>query len=105
LRPWAGHANAAFIGAWSLTVQSAWSEELGRSFFPVLDDIMAQAHASTAGSCLLAQDLRHAWDENKLAVATLRAAGARPDTITACSGWLAMTGGDVRRLREMPDKT
>jgi hypothetical protein len=37
-------------------------------------------------------------------VATLRAAGAKPDTITACSGWLAMTGGDVRRLREMPDK-
>ena len=105
LRPWAGHANAAFIGAWSLTVQSAWSEELGRSFFPVLDDIMAQAHAPpTVGSCLLADDLRHAWDENKLAVATLREAGAKPDTITACSGWLAMTGGDVRRLREMPDK-
>ena len=85
-------------------MQFAWSEELGQSFFPVLDDIMAQAHAPTAGSCLLAQDLRHAWNENKLAVATLRAAGAKPDTITACSGWLAMTGGDVRRLREMPDK-
>jgi hypothetical protein len=54
MRPWAGHANAAFIGAWSLIVQSAWSEELGRSFFLVLDDIMAQAHAPTEGSCLKA---------------------------------------------------
>jgi hypothetical protein len=86
LRPWAGHANAAFIGAWSLTVQSTSSEKLGRSFFPVLDDIMGQAHAPTEGSCLLAHDLRYAWEENKLAVATLRAAGAKPDTIMACSG-------------------
>ena len=43
LRPLAQHADAAFVGQWSLSVQSGWNTSTGRSFYPILTQVLEEA--------------------------------------------------------------
>ena len=114
LRPWAQHGDAAFVGQWALSLQSAWSLDLGRSHFPVLHDVTNEAHAAHADTTgaptvidnatitPLGYDLACAWERSKNLVADLSTTA--PDAATAVGGWLLTTDGDVRNIIKMPEK-
>ena len=68
IRPWAQHANAAFVGQWALSLQSSWNDRAKRSFFPLVQRIVLQAQEiqthgvrNVQGATQLAEDLSTAW--------------------------------------------
>jgi hypothetical protein len=104
MRAWSRHAHAAYVGQWSLTVQSAQSG-VG-SHYPVLSVIQAQAHEwrnglEVSGSVLpIAQDLAMAWAAS---VNTTRiAAPLYPDG--ALDVWIGESADNVRNLSRMPEQ-
>ena len=108
IRPWAAHGDAAFIGQWALSTQTAWSGELGRSYFPVLTDVIERAALpapANAGEDRLADDLRGAWARSLATLDLLpRTSTAEQSRLVEVSGWAEATDRDIRRLIDMPDK-
>ena len=101
LRPWAQHADAAFVGQWALSVQSAWNKAEGRSFYPILTQVLTEAAKDDAAPVLrISRDLRSAW-KNSLGTANALAAGLVKHN---CTGWITLTEGDVTKLSLMPEK-
>ena len=116
IRPWAQHANAAFVGQWALSLQSSWNDRANRSFFPLVQRIVLQAQEiqthgvrNVQGATQLAEDLSTAW------TAVLET-GSRAVEIESvqhhCSAeaalklgeWLTTTERRVENLRSMPAK-
>jgi hypothetical protein len=107
LRPWQQHSDAAFLGQWALTLQSADDVQNERCFYPVLQDVLSQAVAENdAYTCNLAQDLHAAWGRQVASAAALVAATAGDDTNAneADVGWLVATDGNLANLALMPAK-
>jgi hypothetical protein len=100
MRRWADFGDAAFVGQFTLTVQSAIAPS-GITYFPVLEDVLTQAHDLPADAMPIARDLQGAWERS---VATLRQISAKtPGVADKCSGWLEKTDGDIRSLAQMPE--
>jgi hypothetical protein len=101
MRRWADFGDAAFVGQFALTVQSAIAPS-GITYFPVLEDVLTQAHDLPADAMPIARDLQGAWERS---VATLRqVSAATPGVADKCAGWLEKTEGDIRNLARMPEQ-
>ena len=101
MRRWADFGDAAFVGQFALTVQSAIAPS-GISYFPVLEDVLTQAYDLPADAMPIARDLHDAWERS---VATLRQVSpTTPGVADKCSGWLEKTDGDIRNLARMPEQ-
>jgi hypothetical protein len=102
LRPWAQHADAAFVGQWALSVQSARDEVNKRSFYPILTQVLTEAALDDDFVPVLriSRDLRSAWAN---CLGTVQALPDGPMK-EACAGWITLTEGDVTKLSLMPEK-
>jgi hypothetical protein len=63
MRRWADFGDAAFVGQFTLTVQSAIAPS-GITYFPVLEDVLTQAHDLPADAMPIARDLQGAWERD-----------------------------------------
>ena len=112
LRAWAEHANAAYVGQWSLSVQSAVvpPERGGGSHYPVLEYVLSNASRRLAGdadaddSMPVIADLAHAWQH---CCETTRSAVrlglvSRNQRVENLNTWLVCSEGDVANLARMP---
>jgi hypothetical protein len=100
MRRWADFGDVAFVGQFALTVQSAIAPS-GITYFPVLEDVLTQAHNLPVDAMPIARDLQGAWERS---VVTLRhVSAATPGVADKRSGWLEKTEGDIRNLARMPE--
>jgi len=111
MRSWGQFADAAFVGQWALTVQSARvsANHVG-SHYPILDRVVADAAAHDANpagvvcAMPIVVDLALAW-KNSVA-ATRRAVALRLPShnkkVVSLGLWLTDTGADLANLLKMP---
>ena len=108
LRLWAQHCDAAFLGQWALSLQSAHDKLNDRCFYPVLRTTLSAAvdaggHVGRelplpedAGGTPLARDLARAWIRHTAKAVDL--VGAYPTQAT----WFAALEGELGNLQAMP---
>ena len=110
LRAWARHADAAFVGQWALTVQSAARPERmgGGSHYPILDVVVAAASQHDGGgsaSMPIVRDLASAW--RRCCATTERAVhlglSSRNARVDRLNDWLLATDGCVSNIARMPE--
>ena len=112
LRAWSVHADAAFVGQWALTVQSAQvrGEDDGVLHYPVLAHVVEQASASLRGGGAvvgmpIVRDLAEAWERSAARTReAVRLSLPSPNPrVASLGGWLLDTEGDVGNIISMPE--
>ena len=81
LRRWADFADAAFIGQWALTVQTAHDLTTGRSMFPIFERILDDKGGVICGMALRALAPIASGDE--LTIAYSARMGVQPAPLAA----------------------
>ena len=113
MRAWAAHTDAAYVGQWALTVQSAQvrGEDLGVLHFPVLARVVERAAeylrdaSSYDGTMPIVLDLARAWQRSVERTQRARQLGLKSHNsqVESLGGWISDTSGDVRNIIAMPE--
>jgi hypothetical protein len=102
MRRWADFGDAAFVGQFALTVQSAIAPS-GVTYFLAPEDVLTQAHGPPADACR-----SRATYMGRGSAASRRCVRCRPrhpgGAVDKCSGWIEKTDGDIHNLARMPEQ-
>ena len=112
MRAWAAHADAAFVGQWALSVQSAQvrGADVGVLHYPVLTRVLERAAgylkdaSSDDGSMPMVLDLASAWQRSMERTRRAKQLGLKSHNaqVETLGGWMSDTDSDVGNIIQMP---
>lgn len=111
MRAWTLHADAAFVGQWSLTLQSARvrGNDTGALHYPVLTDVIERASVCLRDGVEdtpIVNDVASAWQRsvNRTREAKKFGLKSHDAQVSSLSDWLRDTEGDIRNMVNMPEQ-